>query len=102
MNRTTDPASVDFTDPVIKLIGPYSIIGRALVIHVGTDDYGMNGLNPNSSTTGNAGERFACGVIGVMSDFNQQGQGSGSETLKNNFKLFSFITFFVVVKNIFV
>lgn len=52
------------TDSLIKLIGPTSIIGRAVVIHAGQDDLGQGG-NEESLKTGNAGGRAACGVIGL-------------------------------------
>ena len=59
----------------IKLKGIYSIIGRCVVIHQNEDDLGKGGLDENgniinkkkyneSITTGNAGKRIACGVIG--------------------------------------
>ncbi|CAL9728659.1 superoxide dismutase [Cu-Zn] [Monosporozyma unispora] len=52
------------TDSLIKLIGPTSIIGRAVVIHAGQDDLGQGG-DEESTKTGNAGGRAACGVIGL-------------------------------------
>jgi Cu-Zn family superoxide dismutase len=57
-------ANIDFTDHLIKLNGPYSIIGRSLVIHANEDDLGM-GTNPDSLITGNSGERIAYGIIGL-------------------------------------
>ena len=62
----------------IKLKGIYSIIGRCVVIHQNEDDLGKGGLDENgniinkkkyneSITTGNAGKRIACGVIGYSS-----------------------------------
>ena len=45
--------------------GERSIIGRAIVVHQGTDDLGLGG-SPGSKTTGNAGARVACGVIGIV------------------------------------
>jgi len=52
----------EITDGLIKLYGATSVIGRAIVIHSGTDDLGMGG-NSGSMTTGNAGGRMACGNI---------------------------------------
>ncbi|KAK0471009.1 superoxide dismutase [Armillaria novae-zelandiae] len=55
-------AVLDFRDGIIKLDGPLSIVGRSVVVHTGTDDLGGGGMEL-SLTTGNAGERAACGVI---------------------------------------
>lgn len=52
------------TDTQIPLGGPNSVVGRAFVIHEGEDDLGKGG-HELSSTTGNAGGRLACGVVGL-------------------------------------
>jgi len=56
-------------DPLIKLEGEYSVLGRAMMIHADPDDLGTGdsseiGTNGKTSkTTGNAGGRIACGEI---------------------------------------
>lgn len=52
------------TDPLVKLFGENSVIGRSVVVHAGVDDLGKGG-NAESLKTGNAGGRNACGVIGL-------------------------------------
>ncbi|XP_077293183.1 superoxide dismutase [Cu-Zn]-like [Arctopsyche grandis] len=59
-------ANVDITDRLISLSGRHSIIGRAVVVHAMTDDLGKTN-HPDSKTTGNAGGRVSCGVIGIIS-----------------------------------
>ncbi|EJC97815.1 copper zinc superoxide dismutase [Fomitiporia mediterranea MF3/22] len=57
-------ASFTFSDKLLTLNGPFSIVGRSVVVHAGTDDLGRGG-NDESLKTGNAGGRSACGVIGI-------------------------------------
>jgi Cu-Zn family superoxide dismutase len=45
-------------DHVIKLDGPTSVIGHAVIVHAKADDL-------KSQPAGNAGARVACGVIGA-------------------------------------
>ncbi|KAG5238026.1 Superoxide dismutase [Salix suchowensis] len=57
-------AEAIIVDSQIPLSGPNTVIGRALVVHELEDDLG-NGGHELSSTTGNAGGRLACGVVGL-------------------------------------
>jgi Cu-Zn family superoxide dismutase len=60
-NLTADTRGIaryDRTDPIVRLDGPQSVIGRSVIVHAGADDL-------SSQPTGNAGARLACGVIGV-------------------------------------
>uniref|UniRef100_A0A6A7G293 Superoxide dismutase [Cu-Zn] n=1 Tax=Hirondellea gigas TaxID=1518452 RepID=A0A6A7G293_9CRUS len=57
-------ATIDITDSLVSLTGQFSVIGRAVVVHADTDDLGLGG-HDDSKTTGHAGGRLACGVIGI-------------------------------------
>ncbi|KAJ1918087.1 Superoxide dismutase [Cu-Zn] [Mycoemilia scoparia] len=57
-------AAIKFDDKLISLFGAHSIVGRSIVVHEEVDDLGKGG-HELSKTTGNAGGRFACGVIGI-------------------------------------
>jgi Cu-Zn family superoxide dismutase len=51
-------AELNFTDKIIKLHGPHSIIGRGLIVHAKEDD-------EKTQPTGDAGGRVGGGIIGV-------------------------------------
>ena len=57
-------AEVRILDSLLTLYGDASVIGRAVVVHAGEDDLGR-GVDEGSMTTGNAGGRVACGIIGI-------------------------------------
>ncbi|KAL6276233.1 hypothetical protein ACE6H2_019834 [Prunus campanulata] len=57
-------AEVTIVDNQIPLTGPNAVIGRALVVHELEDDLGKGG-HELSLSTGNAGGRLACGVVGL-------------------------------------
>ncbi|PIN20422.1 Superoxide dismutase [Handroanthus impetiginosus] len=59
---TDGVAEISITDEQIPLSGPYSILGRAVVVHADPDDLGKGG-HELSKTTGNAGARVGCGNI---------------------------------------
>ncbi|XP_037719880.1 superoxide dismutase [Cu-Zn] isoform X1 [Drosophila subpulchrella] len=58
------PTKVNITDSKITLFGADSIIGRTVVVHADADDLGQGG-HELSKSTGNAGARIGCGVIGI-------------------------------------
>ncbi|CAA7017871.1 unnamed protein product [Microthlaspi erraticum] len=57
-------AETTIVDNQIPLTGPNSVVGRAFVVHELKDDLGKGG-HELSLTTGNAGGRLACGVVGL-------------------------------------
>lgn len=62
---TNGTSKIAISDTLASLTGTYSIIGRAIVIHEKADDLGR-GTSDVSKTTGDAGSRLACGVIGQL------------------------------------
>jgi len=57
---------VIYQDDLIDLYGKNSVIGRMVVIHAGEDDLGVKrDTDKGSATTGNAGGRIGCAVIGL-------------------------------------
>jgi len=66
-NVTAGPdgvAKFEVKDAQISLNGQTSVVGRTMVVHADPDDLGKGG-HELSKTTGNAGARVACGVIGL-------------------------------------
>lgn len=57
-------AETTIIDNQVPLTGPNAVIGRAFVIHELEDDLGKGGQELSLST-GNAGGRLACGVVGL-------------------------------------
>lgn len=57
-------AKVNLTDKNLALCGSLNIVGRTMVVHADPDDLGKGG-HDDSKTTGHAGARVACGVIGL-------------------------------------
>jgi len=51
-------AHLEYTDAMMTLNGPNSILGRSVIVHISEDDL-------KTQPTGNAGARVACGVIGI-------------------------------------
>ncbi|KMT02269.1 hypothetical protein BVRB_9g206190 [Beta vulgaris subsp. vulgaris] len=62
--NTDGVAEATIIDNQIPLSGANSVVGRALVVHELEDDLGKGG-HELSLTTGNAGGRLACGVVGL-------------------------------------
>ena len=52
------------SDTFLSLSGSNSILGRSVVVHADQDDLGKGG-HELSKTTGNAGGRLSCGIIGI-------------------------------------
>ena len=58
-------AEINIFDKYVKLKGKHSVIGRSFIIHQDEDDLGRGG-HSDSLTTGHAGKRIACGIIGIL------------------------------------
>jgi len=52
---------------LLELFGEHTVIGRAVVVHADEDDLGKGGQT-DSLTTGHAGARLACGIIGLTTN----------------------------------
>ena len=61
-------ARYELEDELVTLFGEHTVLGRSFVVHAGVDDHGDGG-HELSPTTGNAGGRLACGVIGISAPF---------------------------------
>ena len=55
---------VHLSDKLVKLIGPFSVIGRSIVIYEGEDDFGL-GDKGLSLYDGNCGAKLGVAVIGI-------------------------------------
>ncbi|KAH8372901.1 hypothetical protein KR009_007465, partial [Drosophila setifemur] len=60
--NSTGTIDITYTDPVITLTGPRTIIGRGVVVHELEDDLGQ-GNHADSKKTGNAGGRIGMFVV---------------------------------------
>ena len=58
----------EIEDDLVSLFGVNTVYGRSFVVHADVDDLGDGGVEL-SKTTGNAGGRLACGVIGISNAF---------------------------------
>lgn len=72
-------------DHLVKLSGPYSVIGRSFMVHEDPDDLGKGDnsqpgpppVNGKASlVTGNAGARVACGEILALGEFKAAEKGA--------------------------
>lgn len=78
--KADDSGNVDVVlkDSQVTLDGPLSVLGRTIVIHALQDDLGKGG-HELSATTGNAGDRLACGVIGMSGPIKSGNAGPSSK-----------------------
>lgn len=53
-----------FEAKYLRLDGPYSILGRSVVVHQDEDDLGL-GTEKDSKTSGHSGQRILWGIIGL-------------------------------------
>lgn len=51
-------AHLEWSDPIMTLRGPHSIVGHSMVLHAKEDDL-------KTQPSGESGARIACGVIGI-------------------------------------
>jgi len=88
-------ASTKFSDSLIQLAGPRSIIGRGIVVHEKEDDLGRTS-HPDSKKTGNAGGRVACGIIGIAEPVEEWPCTNGGLNTVMSFTVFIF-TFIPII-----
>ncbi|XP_075220760.1 superoxide dismutase [Cu-Zn]-like [Lycorma delicatula] len=86
-------AQIAITDKVISLSGKNSIIGRGVVVHSDQDDLGRGGF-ADSLTTGHAGTRVSCGVIGILHPDGYWTQAAGGA---NSITTYPVLTFLLLV-----
>uniref|UniRef100_A0A183BRN5 Superoxide dismutase n=1 Tax=Globodera pallida TaxID=36090 RepID=A0A183BRN5_GLOPA len=67
-------AQIEFTDNVVALNGPYSIVGRTLGVHKLEDDFGCGSgeKQQESKITGNAGPCLACGNYQILKEMHDR------------------------------
>ncbi|GJQ71552.1 hypothetical protein Trydic_g11260 [Trypoxylus dichotomus] len=65
VGKDEDIADFKLVDSLMSLVGPRSVVGRALVITSEEDDLGRYGT-PESITTGSTGKPIACAVVSYI------------------------------------
>lgn len=93
----TDPTTVNISDIIISLYGDHNIIGRSVVVHELADDLGL-GNATDSKTTGHAGARLACGVIGIQSPLEPWNKGAGSSITQSATTAFMSVALVTLLK----
>lgn len=63
--KEDDVANFKLVDSLVSLVGPRSVVGRALVITSEEDDLGKYST-PESMTIGSSGKPIACAIISYM------------------------------------
>ena len=83
--HTGDLGNIEKTDHVYryKLVGVTvsELMGRTLIVHADPDDLGK-GSEDDSLTTGHAGKRIACAIIGRAKDCEPSSQKSRTRKLR--------------------
>jgi len=65
---TAGKVQIKIVDPKLRLEGPESIVGKAVIVHEKADDY-------TTQPSGDAGARVACGVVKADGKAAQRGPG---------------------------